>query len=303
MKTHIHGGSVELERVTHGSARFPCVCYDSWIREQFPAFHLHWHPEVELNLAVQGQAEAIVDFHAFPVYQGDIILINRKTVHGFFRAEDWDFNCKAVVFRLDLLASRTADDIAEGYILPLERGEQELIPLIRPDHPVYPRLRQVLEEIFSLRIREQPHCKLLMKAKLLEALYLLVSENCVRSTGSIPPRNRSLKQTIDFIGSNYTRPIPAQEAAAVAGYSKYHFLRIFKEAVGMDYTRYVNGVRLGHAARLLEETGMTVTEIALSVGFSDSAYFTKRFREVYHTTPLAFRRSRQTGQRQPEGPA
>ena len=46
-----------------------------------------------------------------------------------------------------------------------------------------------------------------------------------------------------LISQNYNRHISAEEAAAVAGYSKFHFLRIFKEAVGMEFSRYVNRMR------------------------------------------------------------
>ena len=295
MQSHPGMKGAELEPIAHGTPMFPCICYNSWILESFPSFNLHWHPEVEFNLVIQGQAEVIVDFRSYTTREGDILLVNRKEVHGFFRKDSWDFNCKAVLFRLDFLADKEGDDVFEDYIAPLQRRERSFVTFIRRGDPVYPQLRQVLEEIFALYSQGPQHYKLLMKAKLLQGLYLLYSAGCVRATGTPSPRSRSMKQVIDFISKNYTRHIPAQEAADVAGYSKYHFLRVFKEAVGMEFTHYVNQVRLEHAAQLLGKTGLSVTEIALSVGFSDSAYFSKRFREAYHTTPLAFRRSQKEG--------
>lgn len=287
-----HSTAVAPENATHGSAAFPCVCYDSWINEWLPAFHLHWHPEVEFNLVLSGQAELILEFSTYTLSPGDILLVNKKSVHGFYRKDDQDFNVKAVLFQLDFLSGKGSDAVSQDYIAPLDNGEREFLSLIHPADPVYPRLRSMLEEVFSLYKSQRPHYSLLMKARLLEVVYLLYEADCVRSTGTLSPRNRSLKDAIDFIGQNYARPIPAQEAANVAGYSKYHFLRIFKTAVGMDFSRYVNQVRLDQAALLLKTTSLSVTEIALTVGFSDSAYFTKRFREAYHITPLAFRRGK-----------
>ena len=295
MQSHPGTKEVELEQIAHGTPMFPCICYNSWILESFPSFNLHWHPEVEFNLVIQGEAEVIVDFRSWVAREGDILLVNRKEVHGFFRRDNWDFNCKAVLFRLDFLADKAGDDIFEDYIAPLERGERAFVTFIRREDPAYPRLRQLLEETFALYGEAPRHYKLLTKAGLLQMVHLLYSAGCVRSVGSPSPRSRSMKQVIDFIGKNYTRPISAQEAADVAGYSKYHFLRVFKGAVGVDFTNYVNRVRLDHAAHLLGKTGLSVTEIALTVGFSDSAYFSKRFREAYHTTPLAFRRSQKGG--------
>ena len=52
---------------------------------------------------------------------------------------------------------------------------------------------------------------------------------------------------------------------------------------------YVNHVRLTNGVRLLRETGLTVAEIASTVGFWDQSYFDKRFKRAFGTTPIRFR--------------
>ena len=51
-------------------------------------------------------------------------------------------------------------------------------------------------------------------------------------------------------------------------------------------------MRFDHALVLLKESALSVTDIAMAVGFSDSAYFTKKFKEEFHITPLAFRKGK-----------
>ena len=283
---------IAKENIAHGSALFPCACYDSWLIETYPAINLHWHPELEINLVVKGQAEAIINFESHMVSEGDIIIINKDEVHGFFRNESTDFNCKSVVFHLDFVGGKTADDVCMEFISPLANKEKQFINILNNNSLVYEKLRKLLEEIFKVYEEKQPYYKLLLKAQILNILYLLFHFQAVRTVNISSKRNTSMKVAIDFIAQNYNRHISAEEAAAVAGYSKFHFLRIFKEAVGMEFSRYVNRVRFDHAVLLLRESNLSITDIALMTGFSDSAYFTRKFKEEFHTTPLAFRKKK-----------
>lgn len=281
---------IEKEHIAHGSSLFPCACYDSWLVETYPAINLHWHPELEINLVISGKAEAMINFESYPVSKGDIILINKEEVHGFFRYESEDFNCKAIVFHLDFIGGKTPDDIFMEFLSPLANKEKQFINLIGQDAPVYGELKEHLEKIFRLYEEKKPYYKLLLKSEILNVLYLLFASASVKDGIRYSKRNASMKTAIDFIAENYNRHISAKEAAGVSGYSKYHFLRIFKEAAGMEFSRYVNRVRLDHAMLLLKESNLSITDIALATGFSDSAYFTKKFKEEFHMTPLAFRK-------------
>lgn len=282
---------IAKEKVIHGSALFPFVCYDSWLSATFPAFNLHWHPELEINLITKGSAEVIINFESYIVSEGDIVIMNKDEVHGFFRQENTDFNCKAVVFHLDFIGGKTSDDIFMEFISPLANKEKQFLNIISPSVSVYSELKNCLERIFKAYKEKTPCHKLFIKSETLHLLYLLFTSASVNA-GSIPSkRNTSMKAAIDFIEKNYMRHLSAQETATAAGYSKYHFLRIFKDASGMEFSRYVNRVRFEHAAVLLKEGTMSVTDIAMAVGFSDSAYFTKKFKEEFHMTPLTFRKS------------
>lgn len=282
---------VEKENTSHGSALFPCACYDSWLVETYPAINLHWHPELELNLIMEGSAEVIINFESHMVSKGDIVIINKDEVHGFFRYESTDFNCKSVVFHLDFVGGKTTDDVFMEFISPLANKEKQFLNLIKKDFIAYDEIKERLEEIFKVYEEKQPYYKLLLKSQILHVLYVLFSASGVRNGILSSKRNTSMKAAIDFIAQNYNRHISAEETAAVAGYSKYHFLRIFKEAVGMEFSRYVNRVRFDHAVLLLKESNLSVTDIALTTGFSDSAYFTRKFKEEFHTTPLIFRKA------------
>lgn len=280
---------IEKENAAHGSALFPCACYNSWLSENFPAFHLHWHPELEINLVTKGQAEVIINFESHIVSEGDIVLLNKEEVHGFFRCQSSDFNCRAVLFHLDFIGAKNADDIFLEAIGPLSSKEIRFQNIICTNALYYEELKNVLMKIFDLYEEKSPFYKVQLKSDLLHILYLLFCHAQADQEPLFSKRNTAMKAAVSYIAQNYNRSLPAAEVAQAAGYSKFHFLRIFKACTGTEYTHYVNQVRFSRALVLLRETSLSVTDIAMTVGFSDSAYFTKKFKEEFHTTPLKFR--------------
>lgn len=79
--------------------------------------------------------------------------------------------------------------------------------------------------------------------------------------------------------------------ARVARLSKFHFLRVFRRAVGATPHQYLTAVRLRRAAARLSGTPDSVTAIAFDSGFSDLSTFNARFRAVFGRTPSDYRRN------------
>jgi AraC family transcriptional regulator len=77
--------------------------------------------------------------------------------------------------------------------------------------------------------------------------------------------------------------------AQEVGMSYFHFSRAFKQSMGMSPTNYIAERRIGRAKKLLRETELPLSEIALQVGFSSQSHFTTSFRRVAGATPGAFR--------------
>lgn len=94
-----------------------------------------------------------------------------------------------------------------------------------------------------------------------------------------------------YIEEHLAEPIPLATLAQLAGLSAYHFCRTFKQSFGMPPHRYHTSRRIEHAKTLLAKSPSTVTDIGLSVGFSDTSSFTGVFRKTTGLTPTAFRRS------------
>ena len=101
---------------------------------------------------------------------------------------------------------------------------------------------------------------------------------------------RQLRQVKDFIDAQISNEITISDLAAVAGLSQYHFIRAFKDTVGLPPYQYVLSERIHRAKGLLSKPDLSLGEVALAVGFSDASQLNRVFRKFVGVTPTAYRR-------------
>jgi len=94
---------------------------------------------------------------------------------------------------------------------------------------------------------------------------------------------------VAYIHQHLYDPLPLQRLAKYAGYSPFHFARIFKEKVGLPPLYYVSSLRLEKAKDLLLNTNLSVRDIGLEIGQQSLGTFTTRFTERVGQTPTEFR--------------
>ncbi len=121
-----------------------------------------------------------------------------------------------------------------------------------------------------------------------------------RLMGGAPPARRSTRGGIapvsvrridEFIEMHLDSELRLADLARIAGLSKHHFLRAFRQTTGETPHQYVLAARIRAAKRkLATPAGSGMTEIALACGFSNSQNFSTIFRKSTGLTPSTFRR-------------
>ena len=94
-----------------------------------------------------------------------------------------------------------------------------------------------------------------------------------------------------YIEEHLAEAVPLAKLAELAGLSTYHFCRAFKQSFGVPPHRYHTSQRIERAKALLAKPSFTVTDIGLTVGFSETSSFTAAFRKATGLTPTAYHRS------------
>ena len=113
-----------------------------------------------------------------------------------------------------------------------------------------------------------------------------------RKAANVTARNRRRAvETALWLEAHSASPLDLDDAAAEAGVSPFHFLRLFSRVLGVTPHQYLVRCRLKQAARLLAEDGRDVTDIAYDVGFGDLSNFVRTFHRAAGVSPLKFRQA------------
>jgi len=123
------------------------------------------------------------------------------------------------------------------------------------------------------------------------------AQSCPRRTVQGLDRRRLLR-VLDYIEANLEGDLSIERMATIACLSRYHFARVFRQAVGQSPHRYVSAKRLERAKALLMHGDRPLVDIALSLSFSSQANFTRAFTQATGQAPGQFRQ--RFGSRQSE---
>lgn len=117
------------------------------------------------------------------------------------------------------------------------------------------------------------------------------SEKNVRTATTSQPV--SFFKTIHFIEKHLSYEIKLGTLASGACMSKYHFCRLFKKRVGMSPIRFVTYMRILKAKELLRKGNVTISSVAIDVGFNDLSSFISQFKKFTGMTPNIYKISLQ----------
>lgn len=101
--------------------------------------------------------------------------------------------------------------------------------------------------------------------------------------------NRRLLRARDAMDRAYAEPLDVPAVAAVACLSEAHFIRGFRAVFGETPHRYLQRRRVERSMFLLRETGRSVSDVCLDVGFTSLGTFSRTFREIVGETPSHYR--------------
>lgn len=136
--------------------------------------------------------------------------------------------------------------------------------------------RNVDSEIIYKPIHCIPH--------LLELLYINTKEE-----PKAEEYNFNITKAIKYLKENYTEQITLDSLTNYLGINKTYFCNLFKKVEGKTFIQYLNEYRIERSKELLSNKNDSITEIALSVGFTSQNYFNTVFKKIEGITPLEFR--------------
>lgn len=270
------------ETILRGSRAYPIVLYHL-PNEKHPLHApFHWQDDVEILFITNGKVELTLKGEVSLLNCGDIVCINPGELHSF-RAATPDAGCDIFIFPLEHLLFSQEDHDQKRFLRPLAEGQ-----LGFPLHIKNGSTSLILQTIELQKERPVAY-ELQTKALLLQWIVRLAQED---SFVPMRPSKQSdvCKEILTYIGQHYAEPLTVSEVASAVGISPTYFSAFFTEHFSQHFVEYLRNIRLEQACALLLDTAMSVTEIALVVGFNSGSHFISHFRQAIGMTPLAYRK-------------
>jgi AraC-like DNA-binding protein len=250
----------------------------------------HWHEQLQLYLLVSGTAWLECAETRFYAAQQDIVVINSSEPHYLKSCSD---DLALYIIRLDIpfLFSSQVDLCQTKFIAPLAQNRLTFENHIQGDSSIYDCVSRLIGEYTG----KAPGYELAVKAALYSLIVLLLRSHVSRimTKRELDAKTASLQRfnsLLTYINSHYTEKITVQSLSHMTGITEFHFCRVFKQLTGCTFTEYVNRLRLEKAAEYLQESTLSVTDIAFECGFESINYFSRLFTKLNHDTPSGFRK-------------
>ena len=106
--------------------------------------------------------------------------------------------------------------------------------------------------------------------------------------------DRRIETAIEIMREGLHRNLPVRELASEVHLSRWHFIRLFKAETSFSPKQYVLNLKMEQAEQLLNESFLSVKEIAASLGFENRSQFSREFKKFRGCAPKAFRARRGT---------
>jgi AraC-like DNA-binding protein len=262
---------------------------------RFPP-RLNWHERLEVFMAVEGEGRFQVGSRVIPLGRGDILVVESLKYHGLLEFRGRQPRGVVVGFLPDLVYNLGSTVCDSMLLTPFADQPTEPPPVLRAGEAGSEAAIRAVSLLAECYFRKPPgpYSQAGCKVYLLELLFHLATHfgrSGVAHAEHARRRERTerLRVLSDHVDRNYAERISLAEAASLVGMSESQFTRYFKQATGMTFVEFLTHVRLNKALRLLQETALTIAEIASAVGFSDQSYFDRRFKRHFGVPPRRHR--------------
>lgn len=278
------------ETKAHTSEDFPYNTYLCSIPLDFQSIPAHWHNEMELIVIKKGIGNISVNLETVEVSAGDIIFVLPGQLHSISQKEHLSMEYENIFFKQSLLKAVNEDLCHRDFLHPLYNGMVDFPFHITANYSHYSKLKACIDQI-DIHCSSRPKgYQLAVKGLLFQLFFLLVSEHPTKQVNLKGKKSLDkIKQVLSYVQEHYENPISIEEIAKVCFYSESHFMKFFKDCMGVTFNQYLNDYRLQVAAQLLKETDDNIIEIAAACGFDNLSYFNRSFKKKYNISPGKYR--------------
>lgn len=256
--------------------------------EEFEDYPPHWHNSMEIIMPLENIYTVDCCNRRSVLREGDIIFIWPCCIHTLFAPETG----KRIIF--------IADINVLGQIKQMSALHSLLSPITVVTPEEYPDVHSLIRNAL-LEIRDEYQKDILFSDLSIYSRILTMFSALARNTTEQNQHfndvtaNKQQEYTEKFmficqyISEHCTEDLTLDAVADLAGFSKYHFSRLFKQFTNISFYKFLNQKRIALAEKQLADINNSITDVAINSGFSSMSSFIRMFKQIKNCTPTEFR--------------
>ena len=257
--------------------------------------HNHVHPEYELNLLVHGKRRMLVGNRSYAMEEGTLVLVDSNQIHKTVAVEgDPDDYYERIILYISKEKvekyDRVFPELEMGYFFRQYDGSYVLSPGER--QRTMHMFETVKQELDSGQGKSQTLIDLTIIRFFIDfwrakrpAAYLVGRQDQQRKGKASVAHDVS-----EYILAHFCEQIRLEDLAERFFISESYLSRSFKDIIGIGITEYINILRIRKAQELLEDSKLSVAEIAQAVGYESASYFGRVFQKHLAIPPSRYRK-------------
>ncbi len=242
----------------------------------------HYHSDFEIIKVDNGEITVYIDTNKFECKDGDIICIPPYSVHSVF-SNSKSTSITGVVFNISIINTDLFGKQPDEFL----NKETVKDNIVHSNIPQNNSISDCVSTIYNLYC-EQPLKKALIYAEVIKICHYI--NNIYNSVETNNNNNNKISPVIKYINENLSQDIELSALSSIINVSNNHLIRLFKSATNKTPVKYINDARIEQAMKLLINSDLTITEIAIQVGFANVNYMSNVFKRTLSIKPSEYRK-------------
>ncbi len=282
----------DMEIILHGTTELPLkVSDESILNYKNNYFNCHWHKEIELTYVYEGEMLYQANNHETLLSAGDCSFVNSKALHLGSAIDGKPCHYKVITFNPDLLGvEETA--IQKKYVQPILNCNKLSLYLFKADNEWENKIVEMIKKIIFIYEEKTPCYEIEITALLINiwGVFYQNTKSILKEEGNNPKSIDYIKNVVTFIRENFSSKISLEDMAKSANISKSECNHSFKRYMKETPFEYLLRYRVERSMVILLKENVSITEIALAVGFSNASYYSEVFKRYVGVTPREYKK-------------
>lgn len=254
-------------------------------------FRAHRHDFLEFSYVIDGSGYEAINDAKHEMTVGTFTFVQPYQVHELFTAPGNTLVLYNCMFSMDLLMELRQDTSLIGLI-----DFNGLPPFVQLTGQDNEKMLLLIQDMYKEYKGNEPWRLMMLQVRLRE---ILIAFDRHRRAGTIihtatpaaTIRNTSIWPIIHYIHQNYQEDLALTDLAVQFKMSASRISEVIKQTTGQTFVHFLHDLRIRHACSLLVSTEMSVSEIALEVGYGSYKTFSRVFRETKGMVPKDYRKT------------